>query len=363
MLVVIPTYKRINTLNWVVKSIDQALKKYPISNTRIRIYFVNNHPPSTEIINNFVDNINLEYSKLNLCEWKVIHRQKTLNPVLSWYSAIQELSEPDEIVFLHGDDDLLMPRGFISRIKAIDNFGADLLLSHSAHGLLFLSDGENCLDGNILNEIEKKGIQKEITLDQIDSWGPAFIGNHSYRYTEKFKEALSLSFSWCNQQDWLDENTRTLMLPYYLPFALKTIDGKLIGINETCVIRGNDLKEVINARFGVPGWNPGFLVWCAYDVLYSQRIPKTYIAKKNLQEIASKWFLTFFFDKRIPLIILFNTIQKIGLPDNFWRLKTLGFGSKILLTDILKLRRLRQRMSIFKDKKKLKDLLYSLKNV
>lgn len=303
MLIVIPTYKRIDSLHWVLLSLLQA--DVPNIEEDLTICLVNNYPPFRQKIEALVSEIIAQHKHSQVWQWKFIHRDKTIPAIENWYSDISKIAKEGEVIFLHGDDDLFMPYGVSSRYEAIVSKSADMLLSQTDHGLVFMPDGNSIAFKNrneMRLQLKTKHEVGEIEWQDINSWGSAFIGNHCYRNTKNFREALDLCFKWCDELDWLDWNTRTLMLPYYLPFALKFVCGNLVGLNQNCVIRGISLTEWLNAPFGVPGWNSGFLALTSYLVLSNKDLaanPHLESARASLAKMSSDWLLTFFLDSRL----------------------------------------------------------------
>lgn len=363
MLVVIPTFNRIDQLRWVLLSLIQA--ELPDASERFLICVANNHPPSQINVNKVLEEIKSK-SDCNLWQWCLLNREKTLYPAENCYSAIIGLVDKNEVVFLHGDDDLFLPWSFSDRYKAITESSADMLLSESEHRLVFLPDKESVYYPGSLPTRREKLVVNEIGWSDITGWGPAFIGNHCYRYTEQFRQALTLCFEWCHEQDWLDWNTRTLMLPYYLPFAVKHVGGKLVGIKQKCVIRGTGLAEMLKAPFGVPGWNSGFISLCAYGVLTNKDLgPNVELesARLELARMASDWFCTFFFDKRLPNRIVKETLRRIQIPN-------CSFFSRSFLRSFLRvflektgLKRIRIRNRMLKRRESISTFLELLKNL
>lgn len=291
--------------------------KLPETSERFIICLANNNPSTQIRVHRLSEEIKSQ-SAFKPWQWCFLDREKTLYPVENWYSAIISLADENEVVFLNGDDDLFLLWSLVDRYKAITKSGADMLLSKSESGLIFLRDKRSVYyQGSMPARREKLDVH-EIGWSDIAKWGSAFIGNHCYRYTEQFRKALNLCFEWCHEQDWLDWNTRTLMLPYYLPFAVKHVGGKLVGIEQKYVIRGTVLAQTLKAPFGVPGWNSGFLSLCGYGVLTNKDLGSNVeleSARLELARMASDWFCTFFFDKRIPNQIVKETLRRIQLPN------------------------------------------------
>ena len=327
MLVVIPTYKRIESLKWVLLSLLQA--EIPKTKYDCCICLLNNYPPARQEIEELVCEIKASVDNSKLWIWKLVHREKTIPAIENWYSGIDEIAKDGEIVFLHGDDDLFLPWSLTSRCNAILDQDADLLLSKSIHGLVFLPDKKSIyIRGNFIDSRNENRKSTHLTWKEIASWGPAFIGNHCYRNTKKYRDALSLCYQGCDDLSWLDWNTRTLMIPYYLPFAIKFIEGKLACLNASCVIRGSSLKEKLNSPFGVPGWNSGFLGLTAYLILNNKDLSANIDLNETrigLSEFASSWYFTFFIDNRIAKDKLQKTLDK-AIEKNFsfsWSAKSL----------------------------------------
>lgn len=336
MLIVIPTYRRNATLKWVLQSLVQCrTERIP---EPVRVLVVNNYPPAREEIAAIVS----DFSHDNRFLWNILYREKTLPPVENWYSAICENALPDEVVFLHSDDDIFCPWSLEDRYEALCSLNADMLLSRSASRIIFMPDQVSAfLSASSLPKRQAEARATTVAWADIGNWGSAFIGNHCYRHTELWKRALSVSFDWCHQQDWLDRNTRTLMLPFYLPFAIKLLEGTLSSLNQVCVIRGGNLVEIRGSGYGSSGWNSGFLARCAYGVLTSDPLA----GHKNLDAVrrgqlmmAARWLLTFYFDPRIPAGMRRETLRRIKIPLTRECIVQIVLGLRLLLGEIVSLR-------------------------
>lgn len=353
MLVVIPSYKRTDRLRWTLLSLMQA--ELPTDSRRV-LCVANNDPNSRVALQDLASELKAHSASAGLWEWRLLNRERTLPPIENWYSAITEMAEENEVVFLHGDDDLFLPWGLIDRHRAIVSSNADMLLSDSAHGLWFLSDGNTVSWWGPLpvrqHEMRAEPVAWGDISGDLHGWGPAFMGNHCYRYTSIFREALATSFGWCHKQSWLDWNTRTLMLTYYLPFAIRQVKGNLYGLRETCVIRGRGLEEIASAPFGVPGWNSGFLSLCAYGVFttdplgtYKELDP----ARRELANMAADWFFTFFVDKRVPASMRNETLRRIHIPLSLRLLFRMRHGVGSALRERLGFRNILLRNTLYEE--------------
>lgn len=133
MLIVIPTYRRLDCLRWTLLSLMQA-KLPPIRNERFLICIANNHPGSQDQTHAVVNEIRTQFAHLPW-DWQFLNREHTLPPIDNWYSAIQDIAEKDEVVFLQGDDDLFTYWSIADRYVECVQSGADLLLTRSLYGL------------------------------------------------------------------------------------------------------------------------------------------------------------------------------------------------------------------------------------
>lgn len=309
---------------------------------------VNNYPPAADEIARVVGKF-AEYTRF---DWQIIFREKTLIPVESWYSAISENALPDEVVFLHGDDDIFCPDALVDRYNAIVASNADMLLSRALSRIIFDFDKACVLLD--MSEYPVSGVGRNrptanLTIADVIKWGPAFIGSHTYRNTKKFQQALDKCFEWCNSQSFLDWNTRTLMLPFYLPTSVLHVEGQVSGLDEVCVLRGGDKNELNASRFGVPGWNSGFLTLAALDVFKNTELlgyKELDSTRRKLRRMAIQWFATYYFDNSIPKEKLNTLIRKtelgLGVSDFF----DLANGVRLVVGEISGLRayRLNSRM-------------------
>lgn len=338
MLVVIPTYKRNYCLHWVLQSIVQChVDAVP---EKIRVLIVNNYPPAAKEIRGIVS----QFHKYSRFEWDILYRKISLAPVDNWYSAITEMALPDEVVYLHGDDDIFLPWALQDRFLAIKRCDADMLLSRWQSRIVFDEESNNVLIEYERSIIEKRPINrdpKEVTLGDVDHWGSAFISGHVYRFTEHWRNALALCFKWANSQEWLDNNTNTLMIPYYLPIAIKLLGGKLFGLDTVCVLRGAERQELNRAPFGVPGWNSGFLAMAAYQILCNSELgmePLLNASRAANRKMAIQWLPTLFFDKNINKVARKKMLSMAKLTITVGDLTGILRGLRIIIGEVSGLR-------------------------
>ena len=197
----------------------------------------------------------------------MVRRERTLPPVENWYGAILDHAREGETVFLHGDDDLMCPGALDIRDAAIRSMGADMLVSAHAGGLIF--DGKNKALGPMpeLRRETNEVVNLDLASDLIGN--APFIGNHTYRNSEAFRRAFHETKRMCALQDWLPEEQRELMLPFYLPITILRSGGHLAGLDRVFEWRGHDKRELIDSPFRCAHWNNGFLYGATLDYLNS----------------------------------------------------------------------------------------------
>lgn len=323
MLVVIPTYKRLNTLPWVIKSLLNCT--IPKLEEKPRLAIVNNFPSNVAELDHLINKIRVDYKNSEKWEWIKIDRKESLNPIDNWYNAIFELASDNEIVFLHGDDDLFLKDSIEKRYEVFNHQDYNLLLSKAFGGFTFFEDN----NAHIVGDHTSLGLDEsisEITFSNFKNFAPVFIGNNTYKnnlnFRDIYNEAQKLLL---NKQGWIPYNMRTLMMPYYLPLMYLQNNLSVGGLNKICVIRGTSLKDKLNAPFGVPGWNSGFLGLLAYDLLNNEPFRKIASLEHNRKEqlrMAKSWYLTFFMDKRIPKELRITALKNISIDVSFKDLKT-----------------------------------------
>jgi hypothetical protein len=293
-----------------------------------------------------VDSVQKEYDSHQRWQVDLVRRPKTLDAIENWYSAIREHAILNEMVVLSGDDDLFTPWGLVHRHQALDASGADMMVTRCCSGLFYV-DSERCVLSGGLPKNRSYIDPVELDWSCIIGWGTPFIGNHVYRWTETLTRALACAFEWCHKQEWLDENTRTLMLPYYLPFAVKYVGGRLYGLGSTCAIRGMSLAERSESRYS-RGWNSLFLNLCVYGVLTSPPLDSIAgldgVRDENLR-VACRGYASFFLDDRISRSARRDTFARVHPP---WRRfpVDVAFSFRAELIHVLRLRDLRLRGSI-----------------
>lgn len=314
MLLVIPTFRRIDRLHWTLQSLLHNQK--PDSTASFRVVIANNYPPLSGEVENLIRDVRSKYEGFDFWEWIIVHREKTVDAAKNCLSAIQDYAEPDEAIIVQGDDDLFMPWSIKDRVDAIEKESADILLTKSNYSLWYLDEQGRIYFSEKLAAHSKSAFCEELGWADINEWGAVFLGNNCYRYTEKFQKGLDLTFQWFDRQHWLDFNTSSHMWPFYLPYAVKLFAGSVKGLNQHCVIRGNLLEERAKDKFEV-SFNTGLLSLCALGVLQNEdlgKIKELDETRRLMGEYIFEWIFPLFLDRRVSRTIRKDTLKHIPLP-------------------------------------------------
>jgi hypothetical protein len=311
MIVLIPSYKRAEILHWVIRSVvncdTQGIDE------RILILVVNNYYPNKAIVDSTIAQFCFERN----FECRAIHREKTLLAVESWFSAMFSIAQEDEVVVLLGDDDIVLPWGLKKRYHHIIQQRADMLLSDFESRIYFFKGGEKCWYVS-----DKSRLPADEVIPQDWDFFPAphpepsFMSNHCYRNTPYFRKGLELAFSWCATQHWINPEFRTGILPYYLPYCIKTSGGKVVSLQERCVLRGAVAEEMFYQDYS-DGGNSAFYALCCYNTFVNRKLHFEIEAFTELQDFFRNQFLkgfpTIFLNKKISLKCLIKTISESDL--------------------------------------------------
>jgi hypothetical protein len=300
------------SLKAVIITLNTALSKI---GDEAKVYIVNNNPIDKTSVEKVIKDCIVEY-KLSL-DIHFIHRDEIMPPVYSWYGAISDYSNDGDLIFLHGDDDLFLKNGIRDRIEVMNSTSVDILISNFVSGLVF-NEQSHCVIFRNFDKMGKKERElKRLSFSDLELSSGVFIGNNCYRYTDNFKKALKLAFEWCSEQDWLNTNIRTHMLPLYLPLAAIYLNLNVYYLEKVCVIRGVNLHEVLNTKYCGALTNSGFVSLLALGVMNNKKLLlyKELDKLRNMQnKMAASWFFSYFFGQFAGKEVTKNTFFKIGYP-------------------------------------------------
>lgn len=339
MLIILPTFKRIETVYWVIISIIN--NDLPALDEKPRLLIVNNYPPNKEAIENLVDSIQKKYpEKAALWEWIQLHRKETLTPVANWYSALEEFAKQDEVAFFVGDDDPLPKWSIKVRYEQLVLNKADFVSGWLCSGIFFYQNGTKLHFEGETPQLSKHTKTEIIDYSNVWGWPTVHLSNHCFVYNDTFKKSLAMVYDWFESQPEIGDFNRTLFITFYVPLALLVNNAKLIGVEEIVVYRGQSVEEIIESKFGIRSWNLGFISMLCYDVMQTF-LPneKGLIGVKNhFIETYKRWYLTTFFDPRIsPAENKYiqtkykSIIQELTLSDRLYAIK-------LILKDWLKIK-------------------------
>lgn len=311
MLIILPSFKRTDILPWVIKSVLRCdVSDIP---ERKQILIVNNYYPNREIVDSIVEKFS--YNDNFMCT--ALHRKETMPGIDSWFSAIAEYAAEDEVIFLLGDDDLMLPWGLRDRHREILKSKTDMLLSDFADRIYFFDKGQKYwMSSPFPTEDQQEKCARQWEFFPAKHPEASFMSNHCYRNTYSFRKGLDLAFSWCNSQSWLERGVRTGMLPFYLPYAISNSGGSVASLQSKCVFRGAVVDEAIKSSFA-DGGNVAFYELCAYDVFFNRALQR---GDEKLAGVCARFkpgifrgFITILVHKQISFQTLATTFKHAGL--------------------------------------------------
>ena len=360
MIVIIPTYKRLDRLKWTLLSLMR--NRVRSNSESLRIGIANNHPPVKNQIELLVADVKKSHQKQNLWEWHIIHREKTVDAAENCLSAMKELTNDDEIVIVQGDDDLFTPWSIQSRIDAIEETNCDMLLTKSKYSLWYLNETGSIYFGDEIPSENSDAVPKELEWKEINNWVPIFLGNNAYRYSKKFQAAMDKVYSWINAQEWVDFNTRSMMWPFYLPNALKIEKGRIYGLDQFGTIRGNLLNERVKDPFEV-SFNTGLISLLAYGILHNSDLNCIEDLNQTRRELATyigEWLLPMKIDKRVSKEYRQESFKRIPLNREHITIRALLRGVQKVVKNYTGLQLLMTRRRAAKSEMTITQLLDEL---
>jgi hypothetical protein len=342
MLVVVPSHKRLPLLRWSVLSVLRAGRE--VAGEK-RLLVVGNHPPSNDETRRLLEEWCREEPAAAGWDTEFIGRPVSMDPVDSWYGAITDHAREGEVVFLHGDDDLVMPGGFSTRADALARSEAPILISRHLGKLIYRgSDRCHLPDWSGVGPAPVARPMK--AGDELLGNAP-FIGNHAYRFNDAFRRTLDATFAECERQDWLPRRERTLMLPYYLPFMAIAGGHEVLGLDHPCEIRGNDLDEIVRSPFRNANWSNGFLYGITLDLLHHGTLAglEGMAAERELYgRLTAECYLAVIADRRLDPAVKAIWREKVK-PLVAGRTTSIARGALPVAGELSGLTRLRLRLS------------------
>ena len=316
MIVLLPSYKRTFLLHTVINSILNS----SVSNIdeNITILIVNNAPENKSIVNQITSSFKYKH-KFKL---EIIHRDKTMPGVYSWFDALGKKAKENEVICMLGDDDILYPLSLEKRYLALKEFKADMLLTKYTDRLYFYDNGNKCfLDGKLETYNFKDYKGSKWLYSNYPSSGPrgsqpSFVSNHSYRYTSSLKKGLKKAYLWCDAQSDVSEDMRTGNIPFYLAYAIKASDGIVVECDFDGVIRGQVVEEIGFQEYA-DGGSTAFFNLLLYDTFSNKNIHDDLGLFKEIRDHFKNAFLTGFIsillNKKISNKVLCAYVKKCNI--------------------------------------------------
>ncbi len=309
--VILPTFKRPGPLVWSLLSVLH--QNVGDGDARHSLVVLNNDT-EREPVEKAVAKALSEATHGN---WtvEVIHRDPPMDPVLSWYGGIREYARSGDVVFLHGDDDLMLPGSLAARSAILEESGAPILLTLSRSGLVFEEgDAARAFFPAPIGSTESARDWRFVAPHEMTRFGPAFIGNHAYRASQEFfagfDEVLSLMRSVP-----LEGRQQLAMLPYFLPLPFLSAK-RVAGAEIAGTLRGMRLEEAVGHRFGHFNWVPGLLYAASLLLLESpplrDRAELAGMREEMLRNV-HRWYVPSMVDRETRL--QFRHFQRaLGVP-------------------------------------------------
>lgn len=292
--VVVPTHRKPGPLAWTLTSI-LGQKLDPGVARRARVVVVNNDDQQTAPVERAVERA-VSIAGHGPWEVRVVHRKPPMYPVYSWYEGIREFTDENDLVFLNGDDDIMLPGGIAARIRMIEQGSWDMLITAALTGLFFTGTPDDEEVAALLPP-DLGGWQTPVWREPQPLTGPGlndvcaiFISNHLYRNTplfwEAYRETLALMSSVPAGGD-----DRFAMLPQFLPLPL--IESGRIGASAMpACIRGQAAHDVVGSSSGRINWvRPGYYyASCLYlldNALHHRTDLET--LRRAYRELTQRW--------------------------------------------------------------------------
>lgn len=297
MLVVVPSYKRFETLRWSLISVFRS--GAGIVEPK-RLVLVNNDPGTNSEAEKFLGEVMETESAAKDWETSFIGRVPAMIPALSWFGAIYDIAEDGEIAMIHGDDDICLPGSLAARASAIENSDSSFLVSRH-QGRLVFSESDRFHSPPFPKPQKCK--PAKLNHESSDLANAAFIGNNTYRFDSNFREVLDTTIRFTESQDWLSEHERTLMLPCYLPLVAIHLDKSVACLPMACELRGSSQDDLTKHPFQHPSWNSGFFYGVVLDFLHRSPLgtdSRFDGEREHHRRLTAHWFLAVLADSRIP---------------------------------------------------------------
>jgi len=291
--VCLPTYRRAGALVWSLGSVlAQRLDGLTLD-----------APPRLVVLNNDRDRgpvdqaVETAVRELGTRGWelRVVHRDPPMDPALSWYEGMRAYGHEGGVVFLHGDDDLMVRDSLRVRARELAASDADVLVSQTLERHLAFegADGARAwVDGDGPLAPAADVPAAPLAMSALHRYGFAFIGNVIYRHRPQLWARYEAVVARLRRLP-VGGAQQLAMLPYFLTMEACR-HGAAAAVESRCEVRGHNIDEIVGVRFGHSNWQPGVLYAITVDLLESGEFggPEEVgvMLAQNRVELA-RWFL------------------------------------------------------------------------
>jgi hypothetical protein len=260
MIILLPTYKRTKVLKYVINSIlDNEVIHI---NERVLILIVNNNFSQKNEIQGIINTVTYD-TPFSII---VVHQEKLIVAVESWFGEIFKYAFENEIIVMHGDDDLMLPNKLKKSYDAVKSSNADMIITDYYQRLYFSKNTRKYLfigdKLDIENASELKIVDFNFTPEH--SLPASFISSHIYVNSEAMRKGYSQALEWCKTQSWAPWEFASGLLPTWMSFAIHKQGGKVCKLNYKTVVRGQLISELLEQEYA----DGGSTVF--YSLLYYQ---------------------------------------------------------------------------------------------
>ena len=241
LIVLIPTFKRPATLYWSLKSV--LTQQFEQVNLMKSIYILNNDPDTKVEVDLVVNNLLEEFSNHEFDLVKISQGDLTLPTIKKIYSFIHSISDPNDIVIIHGDDDIMLDNTLYNRFKAAVNSNECVTISKAIGTCYFINNKDGIFIDSIKTNISKSTkieFFKAINSDLTDYSIP-FFSVYNHKIGHDFWEIYKQAIFWADELPFLP-NIKYPFVPFFIGLSAY-LNNHLSTSNSVVVIRGQYIRN------------------------------------------------------------------------------------------------------------------------
>jgi len=349
MLVIIPTYKRLDSLYWVLYSLMNC--DLPILDKKPKVAIANNFSPNENAINEIILRIKSEFKNSDQWKWEILNREITLPPVQNWYDTVFELAEENELVYFVGDDDPLPKKSILERyIRVTKN--NDLFIFGKLHSVFFTKKSNKIL----LLENPKLSTNPKTTKVDYNNFlncTTIHISNHCFKFDERFASSYRKAMTWCSKLEYVDFNARTLFIPLFIPLAALTLNYPIVFIDNVVIFRGMSIQEIGSSKNGIANWDLGFISLAAYVIIKItpeiEKIDLLNDLKIDLLSTYKNYYYSTRLNKKIDKVMLHKLEKEAGFDKHQLSFKNYSRNMFFILKNMFRINGITLKLKALKD--------------